>query len=153
MPFKGGRMLTVPQTQYPDFHPYPLWLFRNSGEKLFGEIQKKSEFEEDEEKKEEKPILCRNCRKKITAAEARIEISGHHRHIFNNPEGMIFEIGCFSYADGVVNHGVPTSEFTWFAGFSWRFSLCSACHFHLGWQYQSGGGRLFYGLILDHLIQ
>jgi hypothetical protein len=146
-------MFSLPQTQYPDFQAFPLWAFRKTGEKLFGDIRKQSEFEENEEKKEEKPILCRNCRQKITAAEFRIEISGHHRHIFNNPQGIVFEIGCFSSAAGIVNHGVPTSEFTWFPGFSWRFSLCSACHFHLGWQYQSGKGRVFYGLILNHLIQ
>jgi len=145
-------MLTVTQTEYPDFQPYPLWAFRKSGEKLFGEIQKKSELEEDDEKKEEKPILCRNCRKKITTADCRVEINGNHRHIFNNPEGIIFEIGCFSSADGCVNRGIPTSEFTWFAGFSWRFSLCSGCNLHLGWQYQSGKGKIFYGLILNHLI-
>ncbi len=82
-----------------------------------------------------------------------MEVEGKHMHVFSNPEGIVFQIGCFSSADGCVNRGVPTTEFTWFTGFSWRFSFCSNCYIHLGWFYQSKGVENFYGLILDRLAE
>ncbi|MDM8538373.1 cereblon family protein, partial [Desulfobacterales bacterium HSG17] len=111
-----------------------------------------------------KAILCRLCKNKITFSSNSIEKNGSHKHIFNNPGGYIFEIGCFGAAPGCVNQGPPSLEFSWFAGFSWRFSLCSGCHTHLGWVYQSLGGQSlggqsvgrqssFFGLILDKLIE
>lgn len=97
-------------------------------------------------------ILCRNCRNKITSAKYRIDVYGSHKHSFANPSGMLFDIGCFSAAYGCANHGIPTSEFTWFTGFKWQFSICGKCNNHLGWHYSSGS-ESFYGLILANLIE
>jgi len=97
-------------------------------------------------------MLCRNCRHKITTHEQRIEVNGKHQHIFANPSGMVFQIGCFSAADGCANHGISTFEFTWFTGFGWRFSICGKCGIHLGWCY-SKGSQGFYGLIMPNLIE
>ncbi len=108
--------------------------------------------QDEEEEKKENLILCKNCRNRITSADNGIELYGQHRHTFSNPYGILFEIGCFASADGCLNQGMPTTEFTWFKGFSWRYALCSKCHLHLGWHYQSRGGG-FYGLILDNLIE
>ncbi len=105
------------------------------------------------EEKDERVILCRNCRKKITSHRYIIEMDGRHQHTFANPEGVMFTIGCFSDAEGCVNRGTPTLEFTWFTGFSWRFSLCANCFMHLGWFYRSRTGNAFYGLILSHLLE
>jgi len=55
-----------------------------------------------------------------------------------------------SSANGCVNYGTPTLEHTWFQSYSWRYALCSNCHTHLGWFYQSGNDS-FYGLILENL--
>jgi len=142
-------------TALPDLH-YPLKFFQieafqKPGEKEFEKLKQQVRGKEHEEEKEEKLILCANCRHKITSSEEIIEIKGRHRHIFNNPHGIIFEIGCFSSADGCARQGKPTLEFTWFEGFAWSFAMCSKCHLHMGWHYAGENG--FFGLILSHLIQ
>jgi hypothetical protein len=106
----------------------------------------------DEEKDEKSFILCKFCRNRVTSAENAMVIDGQTRHVFTNPHGYVFEIACFSTAEGCVNYGIPTNEFSWFPGYSWRFSICAKCHNHLGWQYQSVNFEIFYGLILDNLI-
>ncbi len=110
------------------------------------------EEETEEESKEHKNyILCRTCRKIITAPSSRISIQGSHQHVFFNPMGIVFEIGCFSSAPGCIQSGTLTYEFTWFDGYAWNISLCSSCYTHLGWYYQSNTGSSFYGLILTQL--
>jgi len=136
-----------------DFEAYPLWAFRNISEKPIEGIRKKTKTEPSYEEKEERAILCRNCKHQITSFKHIIEVRGQHRHTFGNPEGFVFEIGCFSAAKGCRNEGVPTSEFTWFSGFSWRYAICAKCYLHLGWHYLSRGEANFYGLILNRLIQ
>lgn len=106
-----------------------------------------------DEPDEEKNIRCRACRYLITTTEHVFSINGKYMHTFANPAGFVFEIGCFSAARGCANKGTPTSEFTWFPGYSWRFSICSRCHSHLGWFYSGEGRPGFYGLILDQLLQ
>jgi hypothetical protein len=131
----------------------PFSAFQVVSEKELIDLQKRAEKELSEEEKPERVILCRNCRHQITSHKDIIDVNGHHRHVFNNPEGILFEIGCFSAADGCINHGTPTLEFTWFPGFSWRFSVCANCMMHLGWQYQLKCKEKFWGLILTHLVE
>lgn len=107
---------------------------------------------EDSEKKEKRPILCRACRAKITTAAQMIEVNGSHRHTFANPHGKVFEIGCFSGASGCINHGPATHDCTWFAGCTWRFSLCANCFTHIGWKYHSTLAGSFFGLIWAQLL-
>ena len=144
------RAIISKQTAFSG-HARPLMAFQGRSEKRFEDLQRQAGTKDREEKKKEKPILCRNCRHNITSSGEMIEVGGRHRHIFNNPHGIVFEIGCFSSADGCARQGKPTSEFTWFGGFAWCFALCSKCHFHLGWHYHSGKSG-FFGLILDHLM-
>jgi hypothetical protein len=96
---------------------------------------------------------CRRCGSRIARTADRIRINGRMSHVFNNPAGYIFEIGCFAAAEGCVNEGQPTLEFTWFDGFSWRFALCGNCRTHLGWFYQAMKSASFYGLILAGLSE
>ncbi len=134
-------------------HEYPLpFGLRRMSDGEPEKIQVRQE-EEDAGKDRGKPIRCGVCRNPVTTSAHRMNVNGHHRHVFNNPSGHIFEIGCFSAADGCVAQGIPTFEFTWFAGFTWRLALCSRCLSHLGWQYQSAGGNSFYGLILANLAE
>lgn len=105
------------------------------------------------EEKEERLILCRNCHNKITSLHAIIERNGRHKHTFYNPEGIIYQIGCFSSAEGCVIFGHSTSAFTWFPGFSWQYAACANCRVQLGWYYQARGEGGFYGLILDKLME
>ena len=100
-------------------------------------------------------LLCRACGHEITRAGARTSVDGSHRHVFSNPHGHVFEIGCFSRAPGCLCKGPATTEFTWFPGHAWRIALCGGCGGLMGWRYEatSGGGNSFFGLILPHLVE
>ncbi len=95
-------------------------------------------------------LLCVVCAQPITADALRVAIEGRHRHRRTNPAGIDFEIGCFSEAPGAAAVGEATTEHTWFAGFSWRISICRGCGCHLGWRFEATGDG-FHGLILDRL--
>ncbi|EIJ40963.1 hypothetical protein BegalDRAFT_0036 [Beggiatoa alba B18LD] len=101
-------------------------------------------------KPQERPILCRFCQHPITHHRYKIDIQGQHHHIFHNPAEISFQIGCFSQADGCFCYGVPTLEYTWFAGHYWRYAQCANCHQQLGWYYQAVN-QGFFGLILANL--
>ncbi len=95
-------------------------------------------------------LLCAACGAPVTAEEHRIAIEGRHVHRRTNPAGFEFEFGCFREAPGAIAVGAATLEHTWFAGWSWRASVCRGCGSHLGWLFE-GGGSGFQGLILDRL--
>ena len=125
------------------------YCFQLIDEEQFDTIATPSELQQFIEKKK---ILCKVCHHLITFSDQKIPVNGTHHHIFHNPAGLVFEIGCFSLATGCVNYGTPTLEYTWFNGFTWRYALCSHCHLHLGWFYQSSAS-CFYGLILSNLLE
>jgi hypothetical protein len=95
-------------------------------------------------------LLCHQCLQFITSISEMSEVAGAHQHTFVNPEGILFEIGCFRKAAGCLDVGQATHEFTWFKGFSWKIAVCRCCLTHLGWMYVSEREH-FYGLILDRL--
>lgn len=101
---------------------------------------------------DDKFIRCAQCLNAIANPADRISVGGAHEHTFANPHGILFEIACFSLADGCGNFGPGTDEFTWFKGYSWRIAVCRKCLFHLGWQYSSSAKDSFFGLIVDRLI-
>jgi len=127
----------------------PYYFFQRFTEAQFEQIQK-SQAEESHKDESEK-ILCKACQHKITSYENKIEVNGSHQHVFSNPVGFAFEMGCFSEATGCVNQGPPSLEHTWFTGYAWRFALCSNCLTHLGWFFQSGNDS-FYALILKKMV-
>ena len=112
---------------------------------------------EEQTKEEERSIddyiLCRQCHQIITSETERMAIQGSHLHTFANPNGIVFEIGCFEHSIGCAFSGHSSMEFTWFAGFSWRIAVCGMCLTHMGWLFESTGGRRFHGLILDRLLR
>jgi hypothetical protein len=103
---------------------------------------------------EDHHLYCFVCGAAITRIELRIFIGNSHRHTFTNPGGFVYEIGCFSEAEGCEEEGEPTEEFSWFAGYTWHFAFCSGCGTHLGWVYQSATETPghFFGLILNRLV-
>lgn len=111
------------------------------------------ESPEEESSRKRTDLLCKACRNPVTHTDYRISVDGKHHHVFFNPHGIIFEVGCFSKASGVIPTGTPTLEYTWFDGYAWSIVLCSACLSHLGWSYQSGTGSGFYGLIVTSLVE
>lgn len=105
---------------------------------------------EEEEVSPNEAIYCRTCGGVVTAREQKIAVHDSHTHTFFNPAGIVFELGCFRAAPGCHSTGEATSEFTWFAGYVWRFALCRQCSSHLGWFFEMGDSS-FYGLILANL--
>ncbi|MCP4219275.1 MAG: hypothetical protein GY765_31870 [bacterium] len=95
-------------------------------------------------------LVCKKCNHVITSADKGIEIAGLRIHVFRNPVGVVYRIGCFSASEGCLVMGDPTSEFTWFPGYRWSYAVCMGCMQHLGWFYQASDSH-FYGLILNHL--
>lgn len=100
---------------------------------------------------DKKAILCAFCQAPITDPSQSIVVNGSRQHLFTNPHGLVFEIGCFNICDGAAPASPPSMEFSWFPGYSWRVAVCRRCQHHIGWQFM-GEKRQFYGLILDHLI-
>ncbi|WP_319525554.1 cereblon family protein [uncultured Desulfosarcina sp.] len=99
----------------------------------------------------EDAIVCRRCLHEITSPVEIREINGAHTHTFANPEGIIFEIGCYRDARGCGYIGPPSTEFTWFSGYTWRIAVCGNCHSHLGWLFSAPDGRFFHGLITSRI--
>jgi hypothetical protein len=100
----------------------------------------------------EAPIVCRQCRHPVTRPQERVAMAGSHRHSFANPEGLVFEIGCFRQASGCRHAGSGSPEFTWFPGYRWRIALCSGCLVQLGWRFESPLQPDFSALILERLL-
>ena len=100
---------------------------------------------------EEKIIVCARCLFPVTDPSKQITVKGSFSHIFANPHGHVFEIGCFSDADGCISVSSKSDEFSWFLGFEWQIGVCKNCAVHLGWIFTSRDER-FYGLILEKII-
>ncbi len=126
-------------------------IFKQLSENLIGYVRLKPENETATDK-ERNPFLCRVCENEVTDSEHSTVVDGRHEHSFVNPAGIPYRIGCFVDVWGCIVHGIPTREFTWFAGFTWCFCSCARCFTQLGWYYQSGRGK-FFGLILDNLTR
>lgn len=99
----------------------------------------------------EKAITCALCNHHITDPSRQIMVNNSFHHVFANPHGLVFEIGCFKDAKGCVAASIASTEFSWFMGFSWQVGACNRCSSHLGWIFSSESNR-FYGLILEKLI-
>lgn len=108
-----------------------------------------------ESEKEEEPqrtLNCRQCGHPITHPDARIQINERHHHVFTNPHGITYHIGCFKEAPGAARRGELTDFWSWFPGYRWQIALCGSCQAHLGWLFTAELDR-FYGLILNRLIE
>ncbi|MCP4744638.1 MAG: hypothetical protein GY874_00625 [Desulfobacteraceae bacterium] len=102
---------------------------------------------------EENWIVCKQCGQELAKPTERADVNGSHRHSFANPNGIIFEIGCFSIVRGCRKYGVPSAEFTWFPGYAWQVIVCAKCLSHLGWLFLSRQSGHFFGLILVQLAE
>jgi len=99
---------------------------------------------------DEKFLYCVACHHPITRPTDRIVMNEHHEHVFANPHGYIYQIGCFAQATGCVVVGQPSSQFSWFPGYSWQVALCKQCWTMLGWAFRTNES-LFWGLIVNKL--
>lgn len=97
-------------------------------------------------------LVCRACRSRITRRDLAMTVNGRHRHVFFNPSGLVFELGCFASAGNLTPTGPETGEFTWFPGHRWQVVLCTGCSTQLGWHFTGAEGG-FFGLILKALME
>lgn len=100
--------------------------------------------------KSRRVLVCGQCKLEITNEDDRIEVNGGHEHSFFNPHGIVYRIGCFQSAPGCRSQGAPSSEFSWFPGYSWNIGDCARCATHLGWRFNGPEG-VFFGLVLNRL--
>ena len=131
------------------------FLFKTPSVKRHGDNTKAVFMEKDQNEThalKENFILCRACNHKITTYKEKINVNGSNHHTFANPNGIIFDIGCYKTAPGCLYTGPFTGEFSWFKGYMWRVSICASCLAHLGWLFLSAKNDFFCGLILDRLI-
>jgi hypothetical protein len=86
----------------PPVNPKPvyLYLFRpnSKSEKVDGRVAAAPHDDTSAETRE--AIVCRQCLHGITASAERTLVNGAHTHTFANPEGIVFEIGCYRDAWG-----------------------------------------------------
>ncbi len=95
-------------------------------------------------------LICATCGAVVTSSAERTFRDDSFEHVFTNPGGFVYRIGCFRKAPGCLERGEPTDFFTWFRGYAWSFAVCRSCVAHLGWHY-TGREDEFFGLILNHL--
>ncbi len=127
--------------------PTPLFFRADEGKKAETKTRTKPSAKPEEEK-----LFCKNCGHWITSGPWRISVHSSHQHIFFNPAGVIYKIGCFREAPGTQIIGVPSNEFTWFHGHVWQVALCQECRTHLGWLFTGEKiSNAFFGLILPKL--
>lgn len=108
--------------------------------------------EQDRTQRQERHLYCAQCGRTITREDQRIPMQGGHEHVFSNPHGFTFHIGCFATAPGCGQIGPLVAEWSWFQGYRWQVALCLGCGVHLGWRYRRYDGEAFHGLILKQLV-
>ncbi len=104
------------------------------------------EVDEVSEPEVDDRVRCAQCGEAVTESALAVEHGGAHEHTFRNPAGYSWTIRCFADASGCTSAGPFTAEASWFAGYQWRYALCSTCGRHLGWWFV-GSGPSFVGLI------
>lgn len=108
---------------------------------------------DDAERPDEEDVLyCAQCHAPITRRRHRMIVNEQHEHVFANPAGYMYRIGCFAEARGCMIAGEETEFFTWFPGYAWRYALCGRCIDLLGWAFRSQDAA-FFGLIVDKLCE
>lgn len=141
--------LHTPVLKHP---PLPLLLLLR--EKPEGDAHDASETDgERAEPNRRRKLLCRGCRSLIAKDAMRTRVHGKHEHVFANPAGYVYQVGCFSAAPGCSHEGTPSWEFTWFQGHSWQIAVCRGCNALMGWRFRPPSGQGFHALILTHLIE
>jgi len=57
-------------------------------------------------------LRCRTCGYAITRERDRIRVRDSHEHRCTNPHGIVYRIGCFREAPGVMETGAETLKYT-----------------------------------------
>ncbi len=144
------RWSRLPPQLYPRPSQRGLYCLK-LGKRTYQAVDLDQEVETRDDDPEEKEVLrCAVCQYPITYTSDRIEINEKHHHVFANPHGYVYQIGCFARAPGCVTIGEESSYFSWCPGYTWQIGVCGQCFTLLGWTFRSPD-NYFFGLISDKL--
>ncbi len=59
-----------------------------------------------------------------------------------NPGGYVHETLTLYSARRLYLVGSPSTEFSWFPGYSWTIAQCRGCHSHMGWKFTACDKKL-----------
>lgn len=107
--------------------------------------------DDDERDDPERMVRCATCEHPVAKRDDRFAMNDRLDHVFTNPNGNTFHIGCWRAAAGCVGFGPESDEWAWFEGFSWQVAVCRGCAAHLGWFFRRDESS-FAGLILPRLL-
>lgn len=98
-------------------------------------------------------LLCGFCHAPIVRIHDTLPAGENQPFRYVDSDGIPLQVGCYRQAPGcdIVGQAVPAP--LRFRGFSQQLAVCGDCNEHLGWHYQRGEQRDFFGLILDKLIR
>ena len=122
---------------------------------MLGLIKTQRESHSDTDLAEGKnKFVCKVC-KSVISEEAYLLIinSSTPYHTFTNPHGHTFHLVLFSHCESILPASPPSSEYTWFPGYTWTILCCTTCYEHLGWRFE-GSNKMpsrFYGMIRNRL--
>ncbi|MGK5095357.1 cereblon family protein [Deltaproteobacteria bacterium TL4] len=104
-------------------------------------------------KHQKRKFLCKICQTVISEEKYLLVTHGETPyHTFRNPLGLVFNIVTLSYCEALCPVSTPTSEETWFSGFTWTIECCVVCREHLGWCFEGTSEPYrFYGLVYNRL--
>jgi len=82
-------------------------------------------------------ILCSHCKRRIGSMRNYLPLTSEgFMRAFVNPNGASHELLTISrLCVTPVRTGRPTSEHSWFRGYSWTIISCVDCLHHLGWMF------------------
>ena len=83
---------------------------------------------------ENETLVCISCHYPVCGASDIFSMSEEGvTAAYVNPQGYVHQIITVRKANNVVCHGEPTTEHSWFPGFSWEIVSCATCGAHIGW--------------------
>ena len=86
------------------------------------------------ETEDQRLLICRACGQELADEEALVSIAGGATvRQFVNPAGVMHEVITVVGAHDIRDHGEGTEDFSWFAGWAWRFTDCGSCQAFVGW--------------------
>lgn len=113
----------------------------------------------EESPEADRSFRCRSCGARVARGRDVFGPGGASPvQVFPNPSGQMRRILTVRFASGMTFLGEPTTDFTWFKGYSWTIALCAACGAHLGWRYdrvalEEAWPERFFGLLVDALVE
>ena len=93
---------------------------------------------DEQETEQSRSIRCRACDQELADEDAPFSVAGGTPvRSFVNPAGVVHELITLRDVHDVRDHGPRTGDFTWFPGFTWRFTACGGCGIFLGWCFEA----------------